>query len=148
MLPTTPIIRRMAFRAAPAVRLNNNITPICLRLRRSLTTTTTTTTIEATPTTTIAEETPEPVTKAQLPYYVGRNTLNNLGVYQKKRRGGNLLLTVLRYGEGDLMALKQDIKEALNLANDEITINSVTKQIVIKGHRRAQLLNFLYTAGF
>ncbi|TGJ84631.1 hypothetical protein E0Z10_g4137 [Xylaria hypoxylon] len=71
----------------------------------------------------------------QLPYFVGRNNLNNLGVYHKKKRGGNFKLTYLKYGEGDLVALKQDIKAALRLPDGEISINSVTKHIVIKVSR-------------
>ncbi|KAI1305130.1 mitochondrial large subunit ribosomal protein-domain-containing protein [Xylaria venustula] len=84
----------------------------------------------------------------QLPYYVGRNNLNNLGVYQKRRRGGNYKLTLLKYAEGDLAALKQDIRFALRLQYDEIAINSVTNHIVIKGHKRDEVVNFLYTMGF
>ncbi|KAI0974679.1 mitochondrial large subunit ribosomal protein-domain-containing protein [Xylaria arbuscula] len=84
----------------------------------------------------------------QLPYFVGRNNLNNLGVYQKRRRGGNYKLTLLKYGEGDLTALKQDIKTVLRLSDSEVAINSTTKHIVIKGHKRDEVVNFLYTMGF
>ncbi|KAI1280215.1 mitochondrial large subunit ribosomal protein-domain-containing protein [Xylaria sp. FL0933] len=84
----------------------------------------------------------------QLPYFVGRNNLNNLAIYHKKKRGGNLKLTLLKYGEGNLMALKQDIKAALKLSEGEISVNSVTNHIVIRGHRRDEVLNFLHTMGF
>jgi len=68
----------------------------------------------------------------QLPYFVGRNGLNNLSVYTKIKRGGNRKLTHLKNGEGDLMALKEDLKQALGLEKHEISINNVTKHIVIK----------------
>ncbi|KAI1126990.1 mitochondrial large subunit ribosomal protein-domain-containing protein [Nemania abortiva] len=90
----------------------------------------------------------EPNAPRQLPYFVGRNNLNNLSIYQKSKRGGNYKLTVLKKGEGDLVALKQDIKEALQLPDSEISINSVTKHIMIKGHKYREVKNFLHTIGF
>jgi hypothetical protein len=41
-------------------------------------------------------------------------------------------LTLVKRGEGDLQAMKQDIKDALELPDSEISLNSVTKHIVIK----------------
>ncbi|KAI0108777.1 mitochondrial large subunit ribosomal protein-domain-containing protein [Hypoxylon sp. NC0597] len=90
----------------------------------------------------------EPQKKARLPYFVGRNNLNNLGVYHKSKRGGNLKLTLLKNGDGDLQALKRDIKESLQLNDGDISVNSVTRQIVIRGHKKMQVLNFLHTIGF
>ncbi|KAI1469169.1 mitochondrial large subunit ribosomal protein-domain-containing protein [Daldinia caldariorum] len=90
----------------------------------------------------------EPNKKAQLPYFVARNSLNNLGVYHKEKRGGNLRLTLVKGGEGNLMALKQDIKDALQLNDNEISVNNVTRQIVIRGHKKLQVFNFLHTMGF
>ncbi|XXH02036.1 mitochondrial large ribosomal subunit [Hypoxylon texense] len=91
---------------------------------------------------------PESQNASRLPYFVGRNNLNSLSVYHKKKRGGNLEVTVLKKGEGDLRALKQDIKEALQLNEGDISINSVTRHIVIRGHKRVQVVNFLTTMGF
>ncbi|KAI0862180.1 mitochondrial large subunit ribosomal protein-domain-containing protein [Xylaria cubensis] len=84
----------------------------------------------------------------QLPYFVGRNNLNNLSVYHKKKRGGNLKITLLKNAEGDLQALKQDIKDALQLQDGDISINGVTRHIVIRGHKHDEVLNFLHTMGF
>ncbi|KAI1771046.1 mitochondrial large subunit ribosomal protein-domain-containing protein [Hypoxylon cercidicola] len=90
-------------------------------------------------------EAPNP---SRLPYFVGRNDLNSLSVYHKNKRGGNLKLTLVKKGEGDLMALKQDIKEALQLNDRDISINSITRHIVIRGRKRAQVVNFLLNMGF
>ncbi|KAI0122653.1 mitochondrial large subunit ribosomal protein-domain-containing protein [Daldinia grandis] len=90
----------------------------------------------------------EPAKPAKLPYFVARNNLNNLGVYHKAKRGGNLKVTLVKNGEGDLMALKKDIQEALRLKDSDISLNSVTGHIVIKGHMKLQVFNFLYTMGF
>ncbi|KAI1169879.1 mitochondrial large subunit ribosomal protein-domain-containing protein [Nemania sp. FL0916] len=86
--------------------------------------------------------------RSQLPYFVGRNNLNNLSIYVKNKRGGNLKLTVLKNIEGDRRALKEDLKEALNLTDQQITINSVTNHIVIKGHMRDEVKNFVHNMGF
>ncbi|KAI0838509.1 mitochondrial large subunit ribosomal protein-domain-containing protein [Hypoxylon sp. FL0890] len=90
----------------------------------------------------------QPEKRTPLPYFVGRNNLNNLGVYHKQRRGGNLKLTLLKNGEGDLLALKRDIKESLQLNDGDISVNSITRHIVIRGHKKLQVLNFLHTMGF
>ncbi|KAI1394607.1 hypothetical protein F4819DRAFT_481045, partial [Hypoxylon fuscum] len=74
----------------------------------------------------------KPQTPLPLPYFVGRNNFNNLSVYQRKKRGGNLKLTLVKRGEGDLMALKQDIREALQLDQNDVSINNVNKHIVIR----------------
>ncbi|KAI2466942.1 hypothetical protein F4781DRAFT_332919 [Annulohypoxylon bovei var. microspora] len=91
---------------------------------------------------------PQPEKQVSLPYFVGRNSLNNLSVYHKKKRGGNLKLTVLKNGEGDLRALKYDVKDALQLPEGDVSLNNVTKHIVIRGHKKLQVINFLNTMGF
>ncbi|KAI1385958.1 mitochondrial large subunit ribosomal protein-domain-containing protein [Hypoxylon trugodes] len=90
----------------------------------------------------------EPQSKIRLPYFVGRNNLNNLGVYHKQKQGGNLKITLLKHGDGDLRALKQDLKAALQLNDTDIAINNTTKHIVIRGHKKFNVLNFLNTMGF
>ncbi|CAJ2509629.1 Uu.00g146550.m01.CDS01 [Anthostomella pinea] len=89
-----------------------------------------------------------PSPQVQLPYFVGRNNLNNLSVYQLKKRGGNMKVTLLKKGEGNLQALKQDVKDALQLPDGDVSVNSVTRHIVVRGHKRDQILNFLHTMGF
>ncbi|KAK6953223.1 hypothetical protein Daesc_005523 [Daldinia eschscholtzii] len=89
-----------------------------------------------------------PKKRTQLPYFVARNNLNNLGVYHKQKRGGNLKLTLVKNGEGDLYALKKDIRDALQLREGDISVNMVTRQIVIRGHIKMQVFNFLHTMGF
>ncbi|OTA53194.1 hypothetical protein K449DRAFT_440234 [Hypoxylon sp. EC38] len=90
----------------------------------------------------------EPEKRTRLPYFVGRNHLNNLSVYHKSKQGGNLKLTLLKNGDGDLQALKRDIKESLQLNDGDISVNSITRHIVIRGHKKLQVLNFLHTMGF
>jgi large subunit ribosomal protein L49 len=73
-----------------------------------------------------------PQAPRQLPYFVGRNQLHNLSVYQRKMRGGSLKKTLLKRGEGNLMALKEDVADALGLTGKEVTVNHVTKHIEVK----------------
>ncbi|KAI0849360.1 mitochondrial large subunit ribosomal protein-domain-containing protein [Daldinia vernicosa] len=89
-----------------------------------------------------------PKKPGKLPYFVARNNLNNLGVYHRNKRGGNLKVTLVKNGEGDLMALKRDLQEALQLKDNEIAFNSITGHIVIRGHVKLQVFNFLYSMGF
>ncbi|KAI0813535.1 mitochondrial large subunit ribosomal protein-domain-containing protein [Xylaria sp. FL0064] len=136
-----PLTSRAATLAANPVQSSTPLKPSSIRTRA--------TTAQATASEPAPIPTPsETNATRQLPYFVGRNNLNNLAIYHKNKRGGNLKLTLLKYGEGDLMALKQDIKTALKLSEGEVSVNSVTNHIVIKGHKRDQVLNFLCTMGF
>ncbi|KAI0593995.1 mitochondrial large subunit ribosomal protein-domain-containing protein [Biscogniauxia sp. FL1348] len=90
----------------------------------------------------------EPPPQPTLPYYVGRNNLRNFGVYHKVKSGGNFKITLLKKGEGNLQALKRDIRDALGLPETDVSVNNVTRHIVIRGHRREQVLTFLHTMGF
>ncbi|KAL7619400.1 Mitochondrial large subunit ribosomal protein [Parahypoxylon ruwenzoriense] len=83
-----------------------------------------------------------------LPYFVGKNNLNNFSVYELSKQGGNRKITLLKKGEGDLIALRDDIREVLQMNLGDVSVNSRTGHIVIKGHKRDQVLNFLYQVGF
>ncbi|KAI1407936.1 mitochondrial large subunit ribosomal protein-domain-containing protein [Hypoxylon sp. FL1857] len=152
-----PIVAQPAPLSMPLTRL---VLPIHTRC---LTTTTTTTQSSEQPeqpssSESVPPSSPEPASssttetqpqeKRQLPYYVGKNNLFNFGVYHKTKRGGNLKLTLLKNIEGDLHALKRDLKASLQLNDGEVSVNSVTRHIEIKGHRKMQVLNFIYNMGF
>lgn len=67
-----------------------------------------------------------------LPYFVGRNRMDRLGIYQRRNRGGNLKKTLLKNGEGNLQALREDVARALGLTEKEVRVNNVTKHIEVK----------------
>jgi large subunit ribosomal protein L49 len=48
------------------------------------------------------------------------------------KRGGNMKLTKLRRIEGDVTALRNDLREALGLEEKEVTINQLTRHIIVK----------------
>ncbi|KAI0206822.1 mitochondrial large subunit ribosomal protein-domain-containing protein [Astrocystis sublimbata] len=145
-----PLTVRVAGIAAAPIRTSTFPSPFYIR---TIATTPVPASSEPLPSTTTpnvaATIEPEPIAAAtQLPYFVGRNNLDNLSVYQSRKRGGNLKLTTVKRGEGNLQALKRDIRDALQLEDKEISVNNVTKHIVIKGHQRDPVVHFLLTMGF
>jgi large subunit ribosomal protein L49 len=48
------------------------------------------------------------------------------------KRGGNMKLTKLRRIEGDVTALRNDLREALGMDEKEVTINQLTRHIIVK----------------
>lgn len=67
-----------------------------------------------------------------LPYHVRRTPSNQLPVYQiTKGTGGTSKLTRLRKIDGDLAQLRSDLQQALQLKDEQIVINQLTRQITI-----------------
>jgi len=77
--------------------------------------------------------------KPSPPYYISRSHSKNLPVYTDFKRGGNLHLTIIRRVQGDLKALKHDMQMLLSKNDDEVKINDLTKQVVIKVWRMSKL---------
>ncbi|KAI3325620.1 mitochondrial large subunit ribosomal protein-domain-containing protein [Xylariaceae sp. AK1471] len=137
-----PLTARATSLATTPIRSNTFLGPFCIRALATLTDAAALEPITITPTLSTINAPP------QLPYFVSRNNLNNLSVYQKKKRGGNYHVTLIKRGEGDLIALKQDIRDALQLSDSDVFVNSVTRHVTIKGHKRDEVVNFLHTLGF
>lgn len=67
------------------------------------------------------------------PYHVRRSNYKNLPIYQTKKRGGNKLITEVKHIDGDIKALRDQLREALRISEDkECTINELTRHIIIK----------------
>ncbi|KAK8855597.1 mitochondrial large subunit ribosomal protein-domain-containing protein [Apiospora arundinis] len=139
-------------RAATTVRLpfaaHNAAIPVCARF---LTTATTQTPSQA-PIATPSELSSAPASQQarstpNLPYFVGRTHMNSLAVYHRQTQGTRQT-TLLKKGEGNLQALKQDIAQALDLPPKDVKVGTVTGHILIKGHKREELVAFLQTLGF
>ncbi|KAL8971122.1 MAG: hypothetical protein Q9197_003444 [Variospora fuerteventurae] len=75
---------------------------------------------------------PVPDISEPLPYHIHRTPSLQLPVYHLAKRGGNLLLTRLRKIDGDIMKLKLELQQALGLKQEEISINQLTRHIIIK----------------
>lgn len=67
--------------------------------------------------------------------------MNNMSVYERRDRGGNLKKTLLKKGEGNLQALKFDVMEALGLTEKEVKVNNVTNHIEIKVGPRSSVFD-------
>ncbi|KXJ89981.1 mitochondrial large subunit ribosomal protein-domain-containing protein [Microdochium bolleyi] len=91
---------------------------------------------------------PSEATRARIPYFVGKNKFNNFGVYHKNKRGGNLKTTEIKMVDGNIEALKQDLKASLRLESGDIAFNNTTRHLVVKGHKKPEVLNFLNNMGF
>ncbi|KAK7966667.1 mitochondrial 54S ribosomal protein mL49 [Apiospora aurea] len=138
-------------RAATTVRLPfaaRNAIPICARFL----TTATIETPSQVPIATSSELSSAAATQPaqpvpNLPYFVGRTHLNSLAVYHRQTQGTRYT-TILKKGEGNLQALKQDIAQALDVPGREVKVGSVTGHILIKGHKRDQVVAFLQSLGF
>lgn len=52
-------------------------------------------------------------------------------------------LTKVRRIEGDVTALRNDLRAALGLDEKEVTINQLTRQIIVKGHKKPEIEKFL-----
>ena len=70
-----------------------------------------------------------------LPYHVHRTASQQLPVYLLAKRGGNLHQTRIRKIDGSIMDLRNDLQQALGLEVDHITINQLTRHIIIKVHK-------------
>ncbi|EED19428.1 mitochondrial large ribosomal subunit L49, putative [Talaromyces stipitatus ATCC 10500] len=93
-----------------------------------------------------------PLQLTNLPYFVRRTPSNKLPVYLETKAGGTKRLTKIQKTEGDLEALKSDLAKALNLETGskkpEITINSTTGHIIVKGWRKDEIQKFLIERNF
>lgn len=52
-------------------------------------------------------------------------------------------LTKLRRIEGDVKALRNDLREALGMEEKEVAINQLTRHIIVKGHKKPEIEKFL-----
>ncbi|PQE32373.1 mitochondrial large ribosomal subunit protein [Rutstroemia sp. NJR-2017a WRK4] len=85
----------------------------------------------------------KPATAPNQPYRVSRTPSNNFPIYLLSKAGGNLKQTKVRKIEGDIQVLRTQLQKALGLKEREVTINQLTQQIIIKGHRKPEVEKFL-----
>jgi len=86
---------------------------------------------------------PATVPAVPKPYRVTRTGTNGLPVYLLSKRGGNLKQTKLRRIEGNINVLRTDLQKALGLEEKDVMINQLTQQIIVKGHKKFEVLKFL-----
>ena len=82
-----------------------------------------------------------------LPFEIKRSKTNNLPVYVDKKRGGSLVLTVIRNIKGDLNELASFLKEDLG-EDVHFQVNEITSQVKIKGYHKDAVVRLLKEHGF
>ncbi|WPH04357.1 Hypothetical protein R9X50_00724700 [Acrodontium crateriforme] len=78
-----------------------------------------------------------------LPYFVSRTPSNELPIYLLRQRGGSLHLTRVKKIDGSIEAFRDALREELGLGEKEATINPITKHVILKGHWKPQVEQFL-----
>ncbi|KAF2219840.1 mitochondrial large subunit ribosomal protein-domain-containing protein [Elsinoe ampelina] len=91
---------------------------------------------------------PETQCAPQLPYFVTRTPSNELPVYQFHKAGGNKKLTRIRKIDGNLEALRDAVQSEFKLKKEDCTINSLTRQVIVKGHVKQEIEAFLQARRF
>lgn len=94
-----------------------------------------------------------PATEPQMPlspprYHVSRSANKNLPIYTDFKRGGNLHLTTVRKITGDLQALRDELRAWLSKKDEDVKINTLTQQVIVKGHHKEKIGEFLKARGF
>ncbi len=79
-----------------------------------------------------SETSPKDSACRPLSYHVHRTPSQKLPVYQQSKQGGNLHQTRVRKIDGDLQALRDDLRQALGLQEEHIVVNQLTRHIIIK----------------
>lgn len=68
-------------------------------------------------------------------------------VYTDKKRGGNLRLTTVRKITGDLHALREELQMWLSKKEQDVTVNTLTGHVIVKGHDSGRIAEFLTARG-
>jgi large subunit ribosomal protein L49 len=86
---------------------------------------------------------PEEQSAPNLPYFVTRTRAHELPIYEDAKRGGNLFLTYVKKVDGDLTALRDVLREKLSLDEKHVIINARTRHVIIKGHYKQEVIQYL-----
>ena len=83
-------------------------------------------------TTTATSSAATSATTTSTPYLVSRTKSNRLPVYLRIQAGGSKRTTLIRRIDGDALALKADVQEALGVDKADVSLNPVTGHVVVK----------------
>ncbi|KEZ38902.1 hypothetical protein SAPIO_CDS10221 [Scedosporium apiospermum] len=99
-------------------------------------------------TTTATSSAATSATTTSTPYLVSRTKSNRLPVYLRIQAGGSKRTTLIRRIDGDALALKADVQEALGVDKADVSLNPVTGHVVVKGSHVPSITEWLKTKGF
>lgn len=66
-----------------------------------------------------------------------------LPIYNLAKRGGNLHQTKIRKIDGDVQVLRDQLEKELGLDRSHVVVNSLTRQIIVKGWKKPEIARFL-----
>jgi Mitochondrial large subunit ribosomal protein (Img2) len=122
--------------------------------------------ITPSPTTASQTQPPQPshptpstnLSSSTLPYTITRTRTRNLPIYEHVKAGGSKHITLIRRISGDLSSLSLHLQEALQIPQkyidkqgrkkENVTINQLTRQIVVRGWRGAEVKRWCEMVGF
>lgn len=81
-------------------------------------------------------------------YFVKRTKNSSLPVYTDFRNGGTRKLTIIRRIDGDVKSFMQDLQQALYLSAEDISLNRTNNNVIIKGIKLKQVMDWLESRGF
>lgn len=64
-------------------------------------------------------------------------------MYTDRKRGGNLHQTIVRKIDGRREVLRDELRMALGLEDKNCIINGLNGHIIVKGHLKKEIVNFL-----
>lgn len=95
---------------------------------------------------------------SHLPFLISRTPSNNLPIYETAKAGGSKHITCIRKISGDLSGLASAIRTALGLGQyivdvkgrrkETVSINPVSRQVVIRGWRGQEVKKWAELSGF
>lgn len=88
-----------------------------------------------------------PRTLSVYPFNIIRTQTGNLPVYQEIKNGGTLLRTRIRRVCGDGRALRDLLREKMSLGDEDIILNNRTQHVIVRGHKREEVIGILEGLG-
>lgn len=94
-------------------------------------------------------QTPSPSPSQALKYHVARIPLSrHLPIYQKFKARRTLKQTWVQKITGDRSLLCNDLAKHLRLKGEDAKVNQLTGKIILKGHWKPEVMQFLEARGF
>ncbi|KAK0610170.1 hypothetical protein B0T17DRAFT_473272, partial [Bombardia bombarda] len=91
---------------------------------------------------------PPPEDRPPPPFVVSRTPSKLFPIYHLTKRGGNQKLTIIKKVDGDRTVFTHWLAHDLGLELDKITILTPSNNIVVSGHRKGLIAEWLEKYGF
>lgn len=82
-----------------------------------------------------------------LRYTVGRTASKQLPIYTEYKRGGARVQTRIRKVDGDPTQLAKDLEKDLQIPEKDISVNLLTKHVIVRGPYNGAIKSFMERNG-